>query len=78
MNGSMKRIILPVLSLTLLAACNEEVSVREVNLDSLGKGLEEKAGAVWDSTREKAKAAKDWVEKKVEAADSSRKDTLNN
>jgi hypothetical protein len=61
----------------LVMACNNGGSSTENKLDSIGKKFDSSAARIWDSTKEKAKTAKERVENKLKQRDSARKtDTI--
>jgi ElaB/YqjD/DUF883 family membrane-anchored ribosome-binding protein len=67
----MKKIVGLLLVVTVVVACDSNVTTTEQKLDSLGDKIETVAGRAWDSTKAKGKELKDKVEDKLDKAGDS-------
>ena len=77
----MKRFLSVVLVATLFSACNEsDVNVKaeadslNTKLENISEKIEDKAGQVWDSTKEKASDLKDKAAQKWDSVKTSNRD----
>jgi hypothetical protein len=68
----MRRLIIPVLMMSLVA-CGNGGNSTEVKLDSMGRKFDSSAERKWDSTKQKARDIKETIESKLEVKDSVHK-----